>query len=67
MNILNQHFDKIYCINLDKRTDRWEHESAQFRKYNIIIERVSAVEGNPDNLPIASDHLKRFPGQLGVV
>ena len=65
MSILNQHFDKIYCVNLDKRTDRWEHASAQFKKYNIKVERVSAVEGNPDNLPCPSPFLVKYPGAVG--
>ena len=65
MNILNQHFDKIYCLNLDKRTDRWEHASAQFIKYNIKVERVSAIEGNPDNLVCNSSFLEKYPGAVG--
>ena len=65
MSILNQHFDKIYCINLDKRTDRWAHALAQFRKYNIKVERVSAIEGNPENLPVISPYLIQYPGAVG--
>jgi|TARA_R110000851_G_scaffold56338_3_gene131765 GR25 family glycosyltransferase involved in LPS biosynthesis len=65
MNILNQHFDKIYCVNLDKRTDRWSHAATQFKKYNIEVKRVSAVEGNPDNLPCISPHLIQYPGAVG--
>jgi hypothetical protein len=30
MNALNNFFKKIYCINLDRRPDRWEHASEQF-------------------------------------
>jgi len=44
---LNKIFDKIYCINLDKRTDRWKEISVFFKKYNIQVERFRAVDGNP--------------------
>jgi hypothetical protein len=41
------------------------HASAQFRNYNIKVERVSAVEGNPNNLPIISPYLEKYPGAVG--
>ena len=43
MNVLNQFFDKIYCINLDHRTDRWEECVKMFEYYGLDVERVSAV------------------------
>ena len=38
-------FDKIYCINLDHRTDRWSSAQIEFSKLGIAdrVERVSAV------------------------
>lgn len=36
--------DKIYCINLDRRSDRWASCIEQFTKHNIIVERVSAID-----------------------
>jgi glycosyl transferase family 25 len=47
MSPLNKVFDKIYCINLDKRPDRWKEISVFFRKYNIQVDRFGAVNGNP--------------------
>jgi GR25 family glycosyltransferase involved in LPS biosynthesis len=44
--MLNDFFDKIYCINLDKRVDRWEESSKVFEKYNIKVERISAIDGS---------------------
>jgi GR25 family glycosyltransferase involved in LPS biosynthesis len=40
------YFDAIYCINLDKRKDRWEHMSVQFEKLGISdrVERFSAID-----------------------
>ena len=47
---MNEYFDKAYCINLDKRVDRWILTKEQFNKHNIIVERFSAVVGNPNNI-----------------
>lgn len=44
-------FSKIYCINLDKRTDRWQQSLNEFGKVGISVERFSAIEG--DNRPHA--------------
>ena len=40
-------FDKIYCINLDSRPDRWEECLVEFNKIGIQdqVERVSAFKG----------------------
>jgi hypothetical protein len=47
--MINDFFSKCYCINLDRRTDRWEHCINEFNKHNIIVERFSAVDGNINN------------------
>jgi len=47
---LNDYFDKIYCINLDRREDRWIECENEFRKQNIKVERFSGVDGNPNNI-----------------
>lgn len=38
-------FEKIYCINLQTRTDRWEEVQVQFDKIGILdrVERLNAV------------------------
>ena len=52
MNALNNFFKKIYCINLDRRPDRWEHASEQFQKFGINVERFSAIDHKQlDNIP----------------
>ena len=42
-------FDKIYCLNLDKRTDRWDEAQDEFKSIGIFekIERFSAIEKDP--------------------
>jgi GR25 family glycosyltransferase involved in LPS biosynthesis len=47
MKTLNDFFDHIYCINLDRRTDRYEECLKEFQKINITVERVSAIDGKP--------------------
>ena len=47
---LNDYFDKIFCINLDRREDRWLECEKQFNKENIIVERISGIDGNPNNI-----------------
>ena len=36
-NKINDYFDKIICINLDKRTDRWTESLEQFKKAGIEV------------------------------
>lgn len=45
MKTLNDYFGKIYCVNLDKRTDRWELCQEEFKKIGIEVERFSAFDG----------------------
>ena len=45
---LNDYFSKIYCINLDERTDKYEECLIEFKKVNIKVERFAAIKGpNP--------------------
>ena len=41
---LNNFVDKIYCINLDRRPDRWARCEEIFKKHDLSVERVSAVD-----------------------
>lgn len=42
---LNYYFQKIYCINLDRRPDRWDRCVEIFNQYGITADRISAVDG----------------------
>lgn len=42
---LNDYFEKIYCVNLEKRPERWESSLKQFSQHNICAERYNAVDG----------------------
>ena len=42
---VNDYFDKVAVINLDRRTDRMERLGAQLDELGIEYERFSAVDG----------------------
>jgi|TARA_R110001592_G_scaffold143677_1_gene366566 GR25 family glycosyltransferase involved in LPS biosynthesis len=46
---LNSYFDKIICINLNRRNDRWQESFKQFRRIGLTVERYSAIDGNRMN------------------
>jgi hypothetical protein len=47
---LNDYFDRIFCINLDSRPDRWEQTTKEFTKNSIDVERISGIDGSKMNL-----------------
>jgi GR25 family glycosyltransferase involved in LPS biosynthesis len=55
-------FDKIFCINLDHRTDRWAKCQEKFKKLGILdkVERFSAFKLEHDNI-----QFKKLLGQAG--
>ena len=66
MKSISEYFDKIYCVNLDRRKERWNECLLEFEKWNIKnVERVSAVDGN--NLQMKKYQTSMNPGELGLV
>lgn len=62
MTTVNDYFEKIYCVNLAKRPERWESAKKQFSKHNIHVERYDAVDGKTiGNIPTLK------PGELGCL
>jgi GR25 family glycosyltransferase involved in LPS biosynthesis len=45
-----KYFNKIYCINLDDRIDRWKLAEEQFIKNKLTVERIPAIKGADLNL-----------------
>jgi glycosyl transferase family 25 len=43
MNDLVKH---IYCINLDRREDRWKESVREFEKHSMAVTRFRAIDGN---------------------
>jgi GR25 family glycosyltransferase involved in LPS biosynthesis len=61
---LNSFFDHIYCVNLDKRTDRWQECLDEFSKNGIEnVERFSAVDG--DTIPTSEYSFPIRKGNAG--
>jgi len=55
---LNDFFDKIYCINLDDRPDRWEQALNEFKKVGLNdVERFSAVKHDKGAIGCRESHL----------
>lgn len=64
--MLDKYFDKIYCINLDRRTDRWNHFVNQSKIFNLNrFERISAVDGNQLDTSKFNSPLNN--GELGLL
>lgn len=53
------HFEEIYCINLDTRTDRWEHAQEEFKKVGIQdrVKRFSAIRHSDGRLGVILSNL----------
>ena len=49
---MNNFFDEILCINLDRRIDRWKTVSNLFLNYDIDVKRISDFD--KENIPSIS-------------
>jgi GR25 family glycosyltransferase involved in LPS biosynthesis len=64
---INDYFDKVVVINLDKRVDRLEKITEQLDDLGITFERFSAIDGTGKNPIIAGrdSHLQVWRDNLG--
>lgn len=62
MNSINRFVDNIYCINLGKRVDRWQHCLNEFEKINIKdkVIRFPAFEMTPGIAGCTRSHYEVF-------
>ena len=44
--MINDYFDIIYCINLDKRFDKWKQCEVEFAKNNLTVTRIPGIITN---------------------
>jgi glycosyl transferase family 25 len=53
-----RNIDKIFCINLDSRTDRWQESIEEFKKLEIEdeVERISAANIQPGIIGCTKSH-----------
>jgi len=62
MKTLNNVFQEIYCINLERRIDRWNESLNEFDKHNLNVKRFNAFDGNELH-PLSGLN----SGQLGAI
>lgn len=63
---LFERFDNVFCINLDRRTDRLESFTRQVNKYDLgSFTRVSAIDGRDISKNQPSNKIN--PGCLGLI
>jgi GR25 family glycosyltransferase involved in LPS biosynthesis len=41
--MINDYFDAIYCINLEKRRDRWFQAQEEFLKHKMVVDRFKGI------------------------
>ncbi|MES1920928.1 hypothetical protein MHBO_002536 [Bonamia ostreae] len=69
---INDFFDKVYVINLERRTDRLSTINASLRRLNVSFETIKAIDGNSKDLIKQFKQLKKEgkifsePGSLGL-
>jgi len=56
------YFKEIYCINLDRRTDRWQQVTKEFESVGILdrVIRISAVDNPDGRIGLIKSFLKIF-------
>ncbi len=65
--MINNFFEHIFCVNLERRTDRLEEIKAELQKFNITVEFIKGVDGRELKIPdmMSSDGQKVSPGDIG--
>lgn len=64
MKTISDYFDKIYCVNLETRPDRWQQVTKELDKFNIKnVKRYNAVDGS--KLFIVNHKLLK--GEIGIL
>lgn len=61
-----KNFDKIYCVNLNRRPDRWDEVQKEFERVGLSgIERYEAIDGATYDWSNVKSHL--LAGELGLI
>lgn len=60
--MINRVFDKIFCINLQRRADRRQEAEHEFAKHNINVDFINAIDGK--DLPEIMQPILSLDGTL---
>jgi len=65
---INTYFNNIFCINLERRTDRWDKISNKFQNFGLSVERFRGYDGQLLNhLTDPTIRVRRTGGYLGCL
>lgn len=66
---LNDYFEKVFCINLQRRMDRRSEMEAEFEKHGIEVEFIKAIDGSLMSVPekMSEDGTMISPGYWGCL
>jgi len=80
MSLINERYDRVVCICLKERQDKYEYSKKQFEKHNIEVEffrpvvhnyigKLSELYADKYNIPSQNKILfnKQFPNELSVM
>jgi hypothetical protein len=66
-NFISSYFDNIYCINLDRRKDRWDRVKKEFDRFDLNVERFSAIDGGSfDSVNISKSNLGKIENNAAL-
>lgn len=58
----NEYFDNIFCINLNRASDRWHSVSKRFNHHKLYVTRYEAIDKlDRDIQKNFNDHKKKYP------
>lgn len=61
-----KNFDKIYCVNLARRSDRWETTKKEFERFGLLnVNRYEAIDGSTYDWSNINSNL--LVGELGLI
>jgi glycosyl transferase family 25 len=65
---LTKYFDKTYCVNLNRRPDRWEKVKQEFNRIGVSgIERYEAIDGKDYDWTNIKYNPSLLVGELGLI
>jgi hypothetical protein len=69
MSVLKTYFDKTYCINLERRPDRWSKVIVEFKKAGFFddVTKYKAIDGKELDTSKFKHNPNLLLGELGVM